>query len=205
MKFVLLVEGDTERRVLASLFKRWLDPRLAQPVGLKVVKCEGWPELIKESPKKARMHLEDKDVIAVFALLDLYGPTIYPDGMRNVSERYKWAKSHLEGKVGEARFHQHFAVHETEAWLFSDTHLFPVTVKNVLPASVTKPEEINFDQPPSKLLEKLYKEKTGRRYKKIVDGKDLFDRLDPETAYRKCPYLKCLLDDMLNLAREAGL
>jgi hypothetical protein len=205
MKFVLLVEGDTERKVLAAFFKRWLDPKLAQPVGLKIVKCEGWPELIKESPKKTRMHLEDRDVIAVFALLDLYGPTIYPDGIRNASERYTWAKSNLEGKVGDARFHQHFAVYETEAWLFSDPNLFPGPVKTALPASVTKPEEIDFDQPPSKLLEKLYNEKTGRRYKKVVHGKDLFDRLDPEMAYRKCPYLQRLLDDMLNLAREAGL
>ncbi|MDZ7700057.1 MAG: DUF4276 family protein [Deltaproteobacteria bacterium] len=159
MKFVLLVEGDTEKKVLAALFKRWIDPRLAQPVGVKVVKCEGWPELIKESPKKARMHLEDEDVIAVFAILDLYGPTIYPNGVRNVSERYKWAKSHLEGKVGDTRFHQHFAVHETEAWLFSNLNLFPGPIKTALPAGVEKPEEINFDEPPSKLLEKLYKEK----------------------------------------------
>jgi len=205
MKFVLLVEGETEKKVMAGFLKRWLDPRLSQPVSLKVVNCEGWPDLIKESPKKARMHLEDEDVISVFAILDLYGPTIYPDGVRNVSERYKWAKSHLERKVGDARFRQHFAVHETEAWLFSDPNLFPKPVKNVLPASASKPEEINFDQPPSKLLEKLYKEKTGRRYKKVVHGKDLFDRLDPETAYKKCPYFKRLLDDMLKLAREAGL
>ncbi len=151
------------------------------------------------------MHLEDEDVIAVFAILDLYGPTIYPDGVRKASERYQWAKSHLERNVGAPRFHQHFAVHETEAWLFSDPNLFPVPVKKVLPAGAKKPEEINFDQPPSKLLERLYKERTGRRYKKVVHGKDLFDRLDPEAAYRNCPYLKRLLDDMLKSAREAGL
>ncbi len=32
MKFVLLVEGETEKKVLAGFFKRWLDPRLAKPV-----------------------------------------------------------------------------------------------------------------------------------------------------------------------------
>ena len=205
MNFVLLVEGDTEKKTLADFFKRWLDPKLKRRVGFKVVKCSGWADLVKESPKKAKLHLEEKDVIAVFALLDLYGPTIYPDALKSVSERYKWAKSHLEGRVDDTRFRQHFAVHETEAWLFSNPALFPNAVKDALPAGARKPEEINFDQPPSKLLGKLYKEKTGRGYKKVAHGKDLFDRLDPEAAYGKCPYLKRLLDDMLKMAREAGL
>jgi hypothetical protein len=190
---------------LADFFKRWLDPKLERRVGLKVVKFGGWAELVKESPKKAKLYLKEKNIIAVFALLDLYGPTLYPDAERAVSERYKWAKSHLERKVDDTRFRQHFAVHETEAWLFSNPALFPKAVKDALPAGVRKPEEINFDQPPSKLLGRLYKEKTGRRYKKVAHGKDLFDRLDPETAYGKCPYLKRLLDDMLKIAREAGL
>ena len=205
MKIVLFVEGHTEKKVLANFIKRWIDPKLERRLGLKVVRFEGWPELVKDSPKKAKLYLEEKDVIAVFALLDLYGPTLYPDAVRGVSERYNWAKSHLEGKVDDTRFHQHFAVHETEAWLFSNPTLFPKPVKDALPAGSRKPEEINFDQPPSKLLGKLYKEKTGRGYKKVAHGKDLFDRLDPETAYGKCPYLRHLLDDMLKIAREAGL
>jgi len=52
---------------------------------------------------------------------------------------------------------------------------------------------------------KLYKEKTRHTYKKIAHGKELFDKLDPEVAYQKCSRLKCLLDDMLKMAREAGL
>ena len=205
MKFILFVEGYTEKKALSDFFKRWIDPRLDQRVGLKIVRFEGWPELIKDSPQKARLYLEENDVIAVFALLDLYGPTIYPDGMQGANERYKWAKSYLERKVENPRFHQYFAVHETEAWLLSNPDLFPKAVKNALPAGVQNPEEINFDQPPSRLLGKLYREKTGRGYKKVAHGKNLFDKLDPETAYQKCPHLKRLLDDMLKIARETGL
>ena len=205
MKFILFVEGYTEKKALSHFLKRWIDPKLDQRVGLKVVRFEGWPELIKETPKKAKLYLEDNDVIAVFALLDLYGPTIYPDGMWGAPGRYKWAKSHLEGKVDNARFRQHFAIHETEAWLLSNPDLFPRAVKDALPSRIRNPEEINFDQPPSKLLGKLYKEKTRRRYKKVAHGKALFDKLDPSMAYNKCPHLKCLLDDMLELAGEAGL
>ncbi len=37
MKFILLVEGKTERDAAAAFFKRWLDPQLRQPVGIRTV------------------------------------------------------------------------------------------------------------------------------------------------------------------------
>ncbi|MBE9542762.1 MAG: hypothetical protein IMF01_10630 [Proteobacteria bacterium] len=52
---------------------------------------------------------------------------------------------------------------------------------------------------------KLYREKTRHTYKKVTHGKELFDKLDPEVAYQKCLRLKHLLDDMLKMAKEAGL
>jgi hypothetical protein len=36
----------------------------------------------------------------------------------------------------------------------------------------------------------------------VTHGKDLFDKLNPEVAYRKCPHLKDLLDEMLRMAKE---
>jgi hypothetical protein len=39
----------------------------------------------------------------------------------------------------------------------------------------------------------------------VTHGKALFDRLDPAIAYEKCPYLRELFDEMLKIAREAGL
>ena len=203
MKFVLFVEGHTERKALPGFLKRWLDPRLEQRVGLKVVRFDGWPELIKDSPRKARMYLSEDGIIGVIALLDLYGPTIYPNNKQSAAERYEWGKEYLEEKVGDRRFRQYFAVHETEAWLLSNPDLFPTAVKNAFPGRVQNPEEVDFDQPPSKLLGKLYREKTKRTYKKVTHGKELFHKLDPELAYQKCPRLKELFDDMLKMAKEA--
>jgi len=205
MKFVLFVEGYTEQKVLPNFFRRWLDPRLNRRVGLQAVRFDGWPELVRDSVTKAGMYLRQKDVIAVIALLDLYGPTIYPNDKQSAAGRYQWAKKELEKKVGHPKFRQFFAVHETEAWLFSDPGLFAPAVRKSLPGKVRHPEEINFDEPPSKLLERLYKRKTGRTYKKIAHGKELFDRLDPNAAYQKCPRLRELLNEMLRLAREADI
>lgn len=208
MKFILFVEGETERKSLPGFFKRWLDQRLTSPVGIKVVRFEGWAELVKDTPRKALMHLDGpgkNDIIAVISLLDLYGPTFYPAGKITAADRYEWAKQHLEGEVNHPGFHQFFAVHETEAWLLSNPSLFPAQVRSGLPGSIQSPEQVDFGEPPSKLLERIYGQKTKRSYKKVVNGRELFGRLDPDTACRKCPRLQELLDETLRLAQGAGL
>jgi len=169
MKFILFIEGHTEKKALPQFLKKWLDPKLAKPVGIKTVRFEGWPELVKDTPKKASMYLngpEQHDLVAVIALIDLYGPTFYPADKQTSKDRYDWAKAHFESKVNRPKFRQFFAVHETEAWLLSDPNLFPAEIKNALPKNPQCPEEINFNEPPAKLLERIYKQKTQRSYKK---------------------------------------
>lgn len=99
MKFVLFVEGYTEDKAVPKFLKRWLDPKLPSPAGIKTVRFEGWPQLVKDAPAKARL-----------------------------------------------------------------------------------PETVNSTEPPAKLLERLYPIHTRRSYKKVVTGKELFDKLNPELA-----------------------
>lgn len=61
---------------------------------------------------------------------------------------------------------------------------------------------VNFKEPPAKLLERLYPLHVRRSYKKVVNGKELFGKLDPGIAYQKCPKLQELLDKMLDLAEK---
>jgi len=99
MRFILLVEGHTERKAVPAFLKRWLDPQLRQPVGIKPVRFEGWAELVDDVEKKAHSYLDDPsqdDVIAVISLLDLYGPTIYPNHTASAAERQDWGRTHLE-------------------------------------------------------------------------------------------------------------
>lgn len=205
MKFVLFVEGYTEDKSLPQFLKKWLDPQLSTPVGIKSVRFEGWPELFKDAPRKARLHLNGpakKDIIAVISLLDLYGPTFYPAQITESEERYGWAKKDIEDRVDHPKFFQFFAVHEIEAWLLSQPNIFPAKIENALPSKIQNPETVNFNEPPAKLLERLYPLHTGRSYKKVVNGKELFSKLDPNRAYQKCPKLKALLDKLLELASQ---
>ncbi len=204
MEFILFVEGYTENMAIPSFLKRWLDPQLSKSVGVQPVRFEGWAELVKDSPTKANLYLSRDSVIAVIALLDLYGPTIYPDNENTAAKRYQWAKRHLEEKVNQKSFFQFFAVHEVEAWLLSDPSIFPNTIKPLVQKISKSPEDINITLPPAKRLNEIYSKQTKKRYKKITYGKDLFSKLDPSVAYNKCPHLKELLDAMLKLAKDAS-
>lgn len=204
MKIILFVEGHTEKKAIPSFLKRWLDPRLSKPVGIKSVRFDGWPELVKDSRTKANLYLSEDNVIAVIALLDLYGPTIYPNDKGATTERYEWAKEHLERNVDRTNFFQFFAVHEVEAWLLSDPSIFPREIEPSVQKISKSPEEINNTAPPAKRLNEIYRKQTKRNYKKVTYGQDLFSKLDPNVAYEKCPYLRELLDTMLKMARGAS-
>lgn len=204
MKFVLFVEGYTEK-CLPAFLKRWLDPKLKNSVRIAVVRFEGWSDLWRRSAKKAKMYLDNpnSDVIAVISLLDLYGPE-FPSGKITVDERIQWATDELEKKVDRQMFKQFFAVHEIEAWLLSQPDHFPNIITKNFSGIVNNPENINFNNPPSKMLNNLYFKNLRKGYKKTVYGSNLFNKLDPIKAYEKCPNLKLMLDEMLKLAQRAG-
>lgn len=206
MKIVVLAEGDTERRALGDFFKRWLAdrPQGAQ-VGVQVVNLKGSSTYVKDLPKKVALHLGMKDVCGVMGLLDLYGldlPEPCPRSANTPQEKKQWAKKHLESVAGNPRFRQHFAVHELEAWLLSDPSLFPGEIGKSLAAKAGHPEHVNSTTPPAKLLKNLFEKHAKRSYRKTTDGADLFRKLDPHLAASKCPALRALLDDMLEMSNN---
>lgn len=202
MKFILFVEGDTERLALPGFLKRWLDPRLPKPIGVSPICFFGNDNYLAEVKKRAGLYLRQQNVIAVIGLLDLYGLN-FPNHLTSPLERYDWFKQDLEKRVGQQKFHQFFAVHELEAWLLSDPTIFPSTLQTALHSATVNPEAVNFNQPPSKLLPRLYREKLKADYKKKAEGGSLFSKLDPDIAYQKCPHLKKMLDEMLRLAKAS--
>jgi len=172
------------------------------------VPFDGYADLVRKMATKARMHLggpRRSEIVAVIGLLDLYGPTFYPPDKRTSDERYAWGKAHFEKEVGLANFQIFFAVHEFEAWLLSQPDIFSRDVKNALLNKAAYPERVNFDEPPAKLLDRIYLQQRKQYYKKTTYGKQLFGKLDPTIAVAKCPYLKAMLDEMLILAKAAGL
>lgn len=147
--------------------------------------------MVRNAASKTHWHLSNSPerggVIAVIALLDLYGPTFYPGDKAAASERQAWVKAHMERMVGHSNFRQHFAAHETEARLLSEPDIFPKGVQEALEDKYPAPEKVNSHNHPAKVLNELYKTRLKRSYRKTADGRDLFRKLDPRTAYAKCP------------------
>jgi len=209
VKFVLFVEGKTEYMGVGHFLKRWLDPRLPQRVRVTPVKFNGVSDYCGEIAKKVRLHLSSArrgDMIAGIGLLDLQGLDSglkFPDGMVATQQRWQWAKRTLEKRVARPNFRQHFAVHEIESWLLSDINIFPFGIRRSLAAVSKAPESVNFKNPPSRFLSRIYWAKLRYKYQKAFDGPALFEQLDPDRACAKCPYLKAMLEDMLALAKAA--
>ncbi|MEM8960919.1 MAG: DUF4276 family protein [Acidobacteriota bacterium] len=202
MKLVLLVEGHSEKQGVGPFLKRWLDKRLTRPIGIQPMRFHGWGDLLRELPEHAQRILhgpKSQKIAAVVALLDLYGPT-YPSSVTSATRRYEWLKTTYEQSVGDERFRLFAAVHEIEAWLLAQPDVFPPAIQKSLPRK--KPESINFDTPPSKLLNQIYQKQTRRRYKKLADGTQLFAKLDPDRVYERCPRFAAMMDEILALLRE---
>ena len=197
MKLAIFLEGKTEG-CLREFLGCWLEDKLTNQVRIQPVKFNGVGEYLKEIAPRANRALQDPGVLGVIGLIDFYASTMqYPDGP--VATQYQWAKKELEHRVNHPRFHQHFAVHETEAWLLSDLDIFPPAIRGDLPKT-QKPETVNHRHPPSHRLKDIYHRRLARKYSKPLDGASLFRQLNPQTAYNRCPHLKLLLDDILTLA-----
>jgi len=203
VKLIVLVEGHTEHRILPNFFSRWFDGKLECPIAVKTILFDGWSRLNRDLEKSVSRYLsESKDVAAVASLIDLYGPTIYPPSAKTAEQRLEWITRHFEERVGDKRYRAFFAVHETEAWLLSKPAIFPRSVAEAMPKKATAaPETVNFDNPPAKLLESLYRQHMRSHYKKNVDGIKLFLKLSPDDVIAKCPNFTKMMESLLELVK----
>lgn len=198
MKLALYVEGSTEQAIPAFI-KRWLDRQLPQPISIPAVPFRGAPDYLKNFASRVRLALGERKIDGAIGLIDFYGSGL-PYRGDTIREQYQWARQLLQSQLNDTRFIQHFAVHETEAWLLSEPSIFPSAIVKDLPT--VDPEAINSSHPPASILRDLYHRKLGKKYKKPIEGASLFSKLDPNIAYERCPHLKLLLDDVLALARR---
>jgi len=206
MKFLLFVEGDTERGAAPDFLRRWLDPQLPSRVGIKPVKFKGIHDYLEDVAQKTEVRLSEPDVIAAIGLVDLYGlPLDYPKTASSPGQKITHARDYITNLIPATlheRFRQHFAVHEIEAWLLSNVAIFPRNVQKHM-QNIPQPESVDFDTPPASRLATWYRQAGRRKYSKTIQALNLFPKLDPSMAYAKCPNLKSMLDEMLGLAQAA--
>ena len=208
-QIALFVEGDTEsgdarRKTLPRFIHNWMDPQLPKDskVGILPVKFQGVSDYLDGLGKKVALYLNDRRANFVVGLVDLYGiPKSRIDLTRytTIKNKVNAARAYIINLVPKEyrnRFHQHFAVHEVEAWLLPYPDKLSKDRKIQAQIKKRPPEEVNFDEPPAKFLKRIL-----RGYKKTTTAMNLFPNIDPQIAIDKCPYLKEFMEDMLRIAK----
>ena len=203
-RIALFGEGQTEHLALRNFFHKWLDPKLPQgrKVGLTSKNFRGVSKYLAELSQQVESYLTSGTADFVFGLVDLYGlpkEEIDVSDCSDIAEKVSKANGLIRARVPvtfRKQFIQHFAVHEVEAWLLAYPQKWPQNVRE----QITKrpPEQVNFTEPPSKFLARLL----PKKYKKTVSARNIFSTVDPNIAYEKSPYLRRLLDDLLEAAKR---
>lgn len=200
MKIIVLAEGDTERAAKEHL-KSFLDGRAGDrpKVGLQTSLFDGALDQ-RGVFGRTEKFLTDPSVAGVIALVDLY-----PQFTGGLEDAKKTVRSWMPD---DPRCHVHVAKHDFEAWLL---HGWAAIVKqsgvtsNPKPWG-TRPEDINHNKPPAHRLGELFAQgKPPRKYKKPIDGRKLFEKLDLAQVATVCPELKAFLNTLLQLAGYALL
>ncbi len=203
-KIILFVEGQTERQILSSFIKRTLDTNIK----ISIINFKGSGNFIKEIKRKVWLQIQSPqkdDIIFTFGLLDWHGfKDKLPNNVKNMIEGPEAGSQYIENLVHQDKFKMFFAVYELEAWLLSEPDIFPNKIINELKNRISskRPEEINFNEPPSKLINQLYIKHLNSNFKKVVNGKLLFEELDKNKVLEQCPYFANMISDIQNIISD---
>lgn len=189
----VLAEGDTERAA-GSHLKQFLDSRAGglPRVRLRTIRQHG-PLLEKNVRGQAQEALRDPSTVGVIALTDVHPK--FKDANHARLEIKGWLPD-------DGRCHVHVARHDFEAWLLVGwpAILKQAGVGNKQPWG-KHPEEINTAKPPAHRMAELFHQgRPPRKYKKPIDGKKLFEKLDVLEIAAACPEFKAFLNCLLSLA-----
>ncbi len=179
-RIALLVEGETERgdarqKTLPVFFHNWLDPQLPaqRRVGIVPVRFQGVSDFLDKVGRETESTIDLGKADAVFGLIDLYGLprdridlSIYGSVHEKIAAARATVLELVPARI-RPQFHQHFAVHEVEAWMLAYPDRWPAQVRDRIRAR--DPESVNFNEPPAQFLKRIL-----GRYKKVVAQRTCF-------------------------------
>ncbi len=209
-RIILLCEGESEEIAAKYFLRRQLEAVGLKAVGLHPINLNAKIEDIFVKTPRFR---QDRDVVAVFTLVDLYGLHHRVQFRANatvgqkVEEAQAWLRrgtSGVDPGLDPEFFHPHFAVHDLEAWLLADG---AALTKRLRLRRELEPdrqaEERDFDRPPSKQVNDLFVRHRKEAYQKTVDGTPLYKDIAFDPVYNNCPYFREFYDDLKSVAERA--
>jgi hypothetical protein len=204
-RIVILCEGKTEYLAVRHFVaKQWQADGLAS-VGLDRRDLHGHLDKVGIF---ASNYLDERDVLAVFTLVDLQGMNrvSHPPNdeleakVRRVQD---WLRDQVPQHVRARDFFPHVSVHEVEAWILAEGVALSQRLRDPSIAPDPKAELENFQNPPSERIRELFlRSKEKRRYQKIEDGERLFSKMEFQPVYDSCRYFRKFYDDLRAAARQ---
>jgi hypothetical protein len=197
MKISFIVEGESERIFLKTM-QTFLRARcqpgktpklIARPLNSNVPPRGKLIKIVRDELKDG--------VDAIIILTDVKGPIHYEDAD---DARVKIEAS-LEGLPQlNSKVFVHAAQHELEAWIIPFWPRIQSLFKTNAKRPQVRPEQINHNKPPSKLLAEVSRIAGKSRYSKTLHLESILKDQDLEVAASECPGLKALLNRILDLS-----
>lgn len=204
-RIIVLCEGDTEELATRYfLLRQWKADGLGS-VGLHAINLNG---RVQDTGVKARLYLEEPDILAAFTLLDLHGmDRVVHHACDELDAKVQRVRQWLRGQVNHPRiddFFPHVCVHQTEAWILAEGSALAERLSDHGIKPDPDAEVKNFQRPPSKRINELFlTRRSADRYQKIRDGRPLFAAMKFEPVYSSCRYFRAFYDDLRAAGRRS--
>ena len=214
-QIVILCEGDTEEFAVKLFIRRQWEAQddkdakppkpvgYLKPIGFKTVNLDAHLEDIFKFVPEYR---KNQKVLAVFTLIDLYGTEQVKHGAKDdlaqkVENVKKWLRDGC-GEDGEGFFYPHVSVHDLEAWLLAEGEALSQRLQKRIDPDKNA-EKRNFQTPPSKRINAIFRQHRGEGYRKTIDGKALFERLKFHPVYDTCDFFRAFYDELRRVGQAA--
>lgn len=199
---MILCEGDTEELAVRHFLSRqWQFERL-ESVGLKPVNLYG---KLEEAGKFAVDYLDDGQVLAVFALIDLFRMNrVIHQANDPLDVKVERVRDWLRARVTHPRrgdFFPHVSVHEVEAWILAEGTALSQRLQDPTIRPDPQAEWKNFQKPPKKRIGELFWRNKKTRYRETFDGQPLFSKMKFQPVYDSCQYFREFYDDLRAVGR----
>lgn len=208
MKVIVYVEGKSDKLAMESLLKDLIENQETQGITIQFFAAKGSDnqrggnakkELLEVIPKKAISILQNDSQSIVVVIPDLYPQNIgFPHttydelkaGIINQFEQ-ELTKKQIEDHRLKQRFKVFCYKHDLEALvLASENQLrnrLGLKMDQKFPISWTIPvEDQNHDQPPSRIVERLFKA-YNKTYRKTVDSALILGKANYQDIAQRCP------------------
>jgi len=202
-RIVVLCEGDTEELAVRHFVGRQWQAEGFASVGLDPKNLNGH---LRKIGILAANYLSDRDVVAVFTLIDLQGMNLVTHQSADELEvKVRRVRDWLRGQVEHDRaqdFFSHVSVHQVEAWILAEGKALSQRLGDQSVEPDPQAELKNFQKPPSERINEFFLRSKKTRYRKIIDGQPL-SKIAFQPVYDSCRYFRAFYDDLKRVASQA--